>query len=111
MTLLQQIHEEQLAHRESERMAARAVLRRALTRLFPPGTEVIVFGSIVAPGRFGERSDVDLALVGSIQPRELTRMAVALEQALNRTVDLVVLEETREKLREKILREGEPWIV
>lgn len=111
MTLLQQMSQERLELRESRRLAALEALKRTLNEVLSPGTQVVVFGSIRSPGRFTGQSDIDLALMDAVEPAEQTRIAVAVEEALGRPVDLVILSECRDGLRNKILREGERWTV
>jgi predicted nucleotidyltransferase len=111
MTLFQQIHKERLDSQESRRGETLVALERALKQVFPAGTPIIVFGSILSAGRFTHHSDVDLALLEPLSDAEQTRIVVGLEETLRRRVDLLILAETREALREKILRQGERWTV
>jgi predicted nucleotidyltransferase len=66
MTLLQKMGSERQARRESLREETRRHLRTALRDLLP-AAKVVVFGSLVKPGRFSETSDVDIR---SLQNRE-----------------------------------------
>lgn len=94
--------------RETERVALRHRLRETLSA-FCPGTEVLVFGSITQPGHFCRRSDIDIAfeqLPGDLSPYGLASL---LEEKVGRTVDLVLLGESR--LAGKIRAEAERWIV
>jgi predicted nucleotidyltransferase len=61
MTLLQKMNAERREAREQLRDRTRSRLREAL-REFLPGSPVYVFGSLAAPGRFSEHSDIDIAL-------------------------------------------------
>ena len=86
----------------------RAVARKAaelLRRRFH-AERVAVFGSLLSPERFDERSDVDLAVWGL--PEEDFLRAVAAVISLDReiTVDLVAVEQARPSLRERIENEG-----
>jgi predicted nucleotidyltransferase len=98
-------------------LAALAVLEQTLKKILPKGYRVVVFGSVLVPGQFDEHSDIDLALDWESNPdqvleeRELTRLAVALEESLGRPVDLLNLASVRPLLREKIRRQGAPWTV
>lgn len=104
--------EERDAERRRRRLQVREEVRRklrvALTRLIP-GEKVIVFGSLLRPGIFNDRSDIDLAL--ECEPPQMSdyQLASRLMEMLRRPVDVVLLEKSR--LREKILREGEVWTV
>ena len=107
MTLLTELHQQKQARREKLRLETRAGLEAALRTLLPPGSSVVVFGSLVKPYRFDRWSDVDLALYetpGSLSP---TEFAVQLETRLGRPADVVLLAETR--LKNAILRTGEIW--
>jgi len=85
----------------------RAQLKAALAALVP-GQQVIVFGSLVKPGRFHDRSDVDLALESEPPGMDSWRLSAELMERLNRPVDVVLLKRCR--FREKIRKEGEVWI-
>ena len=106
-TLLQEIAETDILRRESGRKRLLARLQADLAALLPAGDTVWVFGSLIQPGRFGEASDIDLAL--SRRPTAFSEFWLQgeLELRLGRRVDVLVLAETR--LREKIEREGERW--
>ena len=86
----------------------RCRLRESLQHRIP-GHRVWLFGSITQADRFNGASDVDLAL--EYEPLGYTSHGLCswLEQDLGRPVDIVILSKTR--LRDKILTEGEPWIL
>ncbi len=98
------------AQRADERLRlweeTREKLRRALGELLP-GERVIVFGSIVQRGRFNAASDIDLALFHEPCDRSIFSLQAALEERMQRPVDLVVLPEIR--FAEKIIQEGDEW--
>ena len=78
------------ALRESERQELLAQVREAVSRfapLHPAIRRVYVFGSLLKPGRFSRRSDVDLA-VDCDQVESETPFWRDLERALRRNVDL-----------------------
>ncbi|MCG3159998.1 MAG: hypothetical protein JMDDDDMK_01030 [Acidobacteria bacterium] len=106
MTLLQQRDEEIARRREDLRVETLSRLRALLAEMLP-GREVWVFGSLIHPGAFRENSDVDLAL--REEPSEISAYGLQslLEEALGRSVDVVILPESR--LAETILREGQRW--
>lgn len=106
MTLLQKRDAERRRRRLEAFAETRRRLRSALAELMP-GQQVIVFGSLTQPGVFNDRSDVDLALVGSASGPDPLRLTAELMERLERPVDVVVLEHCR--FRKKILREGEVW--
>lgn len=93
---------------EQERLRIREGLKRALHELLP-GHRFWLFGSITTVGCFRDWSDVDLAVdeLPASGP-SLYLLTSLLSERVGRPVDLAVIGETR--LREKILREGEPWI-
>ena len=74
-----------------------------------PGHRVWLFGSITRPGLFNAASDIDLALEEEPAGYTYHGLGSWLEQDLGRTVDVLLLSKTR--LKEKILAEGEPWIL
>ena len=106
-TLLQELAVHSATRLETERQRLLAVLHRALQDLLPPGETGWIFGSLIAPGRFSDSSDVDLALARRPAAFSEFWLQGELELRLGRRVDLVILPETR--LREKIEREGLPW--
>lgn len=104
--ILERREAERRKRRETLRAEVREKLRLALEEL-APGESVFVFGSLVKPGGFHDRSDVDLAFAGEPRRFSLYCMQAELEDRLGRPVDVTLLAETR--LREKIEREGERW--
>ena len=106
MKLWKIIEEQRARQREQLRQATPTALKGAVAELLPRH-RCVVFGSLLQPGRFHERSDVDLALWDTPPGLSEYRLQAALEERLRRPVDLVLLPESR--LREKILREGELW--
>jgi len=106
MTLLQQMASERMKHREFLRAETRRELQAALMEN-PPAASVIVFGSLLKPGRFNEASDVDLALEGEPAGMSVYQLASVLAERLGRPVDVVLLPECR--FRDRIVREGETW--
>ena len=68
---------------------------------------MIVFGSLTKPGRFNDKSDVDIALERETPGMNSLRLTGELMERLGRPVDVVVLAKCR--FQEKILREGEVW--
>lgn len=106
MTLLQQMDAERYNRRETLRRDVRQCLLRALTELRAVQT-AIVFGSLVKPGRFSEKSDVDVALEAEPAGMTTNLLTSLLAERLGRPVDVVMLSECR--FRDRILREGETW--
>jgi predicted nucleotidyltransferase len=107
VSLLTQLHEAKRAGRERLRLETRARCRELLGALLPPGTRIIVFGSLAKPYAFSRWSDVDLAvdrLPAGLSPEQL---AAQLEAGLGRPADVVRLGETR--INAAILRTGETW--
>jgi predicted nucleotidyltransferase len=100
------MEQERRRQRECLRAEVRRQLRQALPRTIP-GQRVIVFGSLVKPGRFNENSDIDLALESEPTGMSLYQLTSRLAECMGRRVDVVLLGESR--LRDKILREGETW--
>lgn len=105
-TLLARRDEARRARRIALYAETRRRLREALAELVP-GHRIWVFGSLTTPGRFNDRSDVDLTLAEESQSISLGRLASELTERLGRPVDVVLLDRCR--LRDRILREGEQW--
>ncbi len=105
-TLLARRDEARRARRLALYAETRVRLRDALAELVP-GHRIWVFGSLTTPGRFNDRSDVDLALADEPRSTSLGRLASELTERLGRPVDVVLLDRCR--FRDRILREGEPW--
>ena len=106
MTLLQTMDRDQKQRREALRLETRGKLRRALEEL-RPSHAVIVFGSLVKPGRFTETSDVDLALESEPSRMTVYQLIGLLSERLGRSVDVILLSESR--FRQRIQSEGERW--
>lgn len=76
--------------REARRRERLAAARRTIAELAPdePALRAVyLFGSILQPGRFGARSDVDVAVDGE-DPAAESRFWRALEDALDAPVDV-----------------------
>lgn len=80
--------ERQRAEREELRLAVQSRAMRLLDESPVALDEAILFGSIVRPGRFSARSDVDIA-VHDLEPRAFFTLIGHLEEGLEREVDLV----------------------
>jgi len=81
---------ERLAKREALRNERLSAAREAISRLAPqhPGIQAVhLFGSVLQPGRFTQRSDVDVAL-DCDDLEEESRFWRALENALETDVDV-----------------------
>lgn len=98
--------------REALRQKVLAEAKEAVSSLapeFPALREIHLFGSILQPGRFTEKSDVDLAVDtdrGAEDPFEQeSRFWRAMEEALRRNVDLRPLE--HHGIRRIVDRDGE----
>ncbi|MCC6442823.1 MAG: nucleotidyltransferase domain-containing protein [Armatimonadetes bacterium] len=106
MSTLSRLEKRRRERRESMRLEALSLLRAALTEILP-GQPVYVYGSILRPGAFSEQSDIDIALVGPPRDGSVYLVQARIEEIVGRPVDVVLLEETR--LKVKIMREGELW--
>jgi len=107
--LLQRAIRTRAERNERERLAVRTRLRAALEEVLPSGSRVWLYGSLTKPGRFSEASDIDFALEREPEDRSIFDLMGRIAERTGREVDLALLGETR--LREMILREGEPWTV
>jgi predicted nucleotidyltransferase len=67
---------------------------------------VLLFGSLLAPRRFHERSDVDLAVMGLDEQVYLRALARLLDLDPSIPVDLIELEHAGPGLRSTVEREG-----
>jgi predicted nucleotidyltransferase len=106
MTLLAQLGQERRERRERLRVETLQRLRALLGDLVP-GQRVIVFGSLLQPGRFSETSDVDLALDAEPSGLSIYQLTSLLAERLGRSVDVLLLSESR--FQDRILQEGEAW--
>ena len=106
MTLLEQMEREQLEKRERLRQEIRRRLWEVLSRTIP-GRRVLVFGSLIRPGRFTDESDIDLALESEPPGMTIYQLIGLLSERMGRSVDVILLDECR--FRDRIFREGEPW--
>jgi predicted nucleotidyltransferase len=68
--------------------------------------KLMVFGSLVHPALFHERSDVDLAVWGLVGRAYYRAVSVLLDIEPSISVDLIAFEDARPALREVILRDG-----
>ena len=98
---------------EQERMLARHERAQSAARMIADllrrdfgAQEVIAFGSLVHAHRFGERSDIDLAVSG-IAPRDFFRAWHAAGEGCPFEVDLVDIDDCSATLRSLIAEEGE----
>jgi len=107
-TLLQEMEQERLQRCERLRLEVRRQLREVLPWAVP-GQRVVVFGSLAKPGRFSEESDIDLALESEPPGMSLYQLGSRLAERMGRRVDVLVLHECR--FQDKILREGEIWML
>jgi predicted nucleotidyltransferase len=106
MTLLQQMERQQFEERECARSEARRRLREVLAQTIP-GQRVIVFGSLLKPGKFTDESDIDVALESEPSDMSIYQLIALLGERIGRPVDVLLLDECR--FKDKILREGEVW--
>ena len=93
---------------KARRMRAWRVARRATKILKTEfGVErVMVFGSLVHPALFHERSDVDLAVWG-LRGREYYRaVSVLLDIEPSISIDLIAFEDARRAVQDVILKDG-----
>ena len=98
--------------REAEAIqAAEADARRSartcaahLGRAFGVG-RVYLVGSLVHPGRFHDRSDIDLAVEG-LEPRHYVRALSEVADLAGREVDLIAMEDAAQAMVDDVLKEG-----
>lgn len=106
MTILQRIAQETKIRDERLRLETVEALRKALAQILP-GHLVYVFGSLIQPYRFRRGSDVDIAFADLPLGLSIYRVQAELEETLERSVDVLLLPETR--FRQTIESEGERW--
>jgi len=106
MTLLEQINRDRFEAHERLRQETRQTLCNVLEEILP-AQRVFVFGSLNAPGRFTDESDIDLALEAEPGSMSIYQLISLLSERMGRPVDVLLLDECR--FREKIIREGESW--
>lgn len=107
-SLLDRALAQRRAARERERQAVLAQLMDLLRELGPRYgiSEAYIFGSVTRPGRFDERSDVDIA-VERIAPEHLFDAIGAFSSALGREVDVIELRKCR--FADRIRSQGIRW--
>ena len=103
-TLLDRALRQKSREREKLRRETIQKLKRAVPRLAKSyGIErVILFGSAIKPGRFHERSDVDVAVDG-LATKDYFSFMSALSRAIERDVDVIQIEDEEAK---KLLRKS-----
>jgi predicted nucleotidyltransferase len=106
MTLLTQIELDRQRDSEQLRQAMLRQLHAELQKLIP-GAAVILFGSLIQPGKFNEFSDVDLALETEPKGFSIYQLTSLLAEGLGRKVDVVLLPECR--FADKIRKQGQQW--
>lgn len=67
---------------------------------------VVVFGSLLRPEHFGERSDVDLAVQGLAEQDFLSAVAAVTSLDPEIIIDLVAIEQASPSLRQHLEQEG-----
>ena len=99
-----------LARKRREREALRVTVQERALRLLDESPvelgEAILFGSVVRPGRFHARSDVDVA-IPDIEPRAFFALMGHLEEGLEREIDLVPIDTCH--FADTIRRTGLRW--
>ena len=98
--------ERQRMEREKLRLAVQARALRLLDESPVDLDEAILFGSVVRPGRFSDRSDVDIA-VPDLEPRAYFALMGHLEEGLEREIDLVSIDTCH--FADSIRRMGLRW--
>lgn len=97
--------------KDKVRQKALQRLERAVTLLYNEGAEeVYVFGSVLKPREFNERSDVDIAVRG-IPEGGRANITARLEEVFGETpFDIISLEDDlRPEIRGRIEKEGILW--
>ncbi len=108
VNLHEKLERGRMTKRRAEAEHARQCLRLALGRV-QGLNKAVVFGSLVRADAFHSRSDIDVAIEQEPPGQTCYQLAALLEEELGRPVDVVLLGETR--LRDKIIREGELWML
>lgn len=99
--------------KERRKSLAISRLGKAVETLYSDGAKrVIVFGSVLKPGSFNERSDVDIAVEGIPEGRRLEVEGELVDIFGDIEFDIIFLEErenVRPEILERIEKEGELW--
>ncbi len=90
-------------HSQATRDAA-AIIDMIVARFGP--TRIVQWGSLLAPERFREYSDIDIAVEGVREPERYFALLEAAEQLTRFPVDIVQLETLEPEYRELILERG-----
>jgi predicted nucleotidyltransferase len=100
------------AETAAQRVAAAAIAARASAERVAAAlaeqfgvSEVVLFGSL-ACGRFGDRSDIDLAVRGLEPSRLVDAHVLAARMVKERDVSIVPIERARDYIREAVARDG-----
>ncbi len=107
MKLLQEYHDSVLAQNEASRLRLLTELRKA-SHIHHKGCQLWVYGSLTQQGRFRQESGIDLALNHEPEWTSIYGVSTLLSETLGRSVDVVLLAETR--LQEIILKKGITWV-
>ncbi len=97
--------------KEDLRQKALKLFSWAAAELYAAGAEAVyLFGSVLKPGAFDERSDVDIAVKGIPMGRRPAAERRVDEIFLDVSFDLIFFEDAvRPEIRERILKEGVLW--
>ena len=83
---------------------AQAIIDMIVDRFRP--TRIVQWGSLLAPQRFREYSDIDIAVEGVREPERYFALVEAAEKLTRFPIDIVQLELVEPEYRELILERG-----
>jgi predicted nucleotidyltransferase len=109
--LIDEIIKKQEADREEQRKQVLSNLKEILKKLSLNFgfSKAYIFGSVVKPKKFHNRSDIDIAVFG-LKNQHFFSLMGEFSRCLLRDVDLYQVENLDEYLRKRIEEEGELWI-
>ena len=83
---------------------AQAIIDMIVERFRP--TRIVQWGSLLAPQRFREYSDIDIAVEGVREPERYSALLEAAEKLTRFPIDIVQLEAVEPEYRELMLERG-----
>jgi len=108
--LIDEIAKEKEKNREKERKLILSSLKELLPELAGKYdfSKAYIFGSLVKPGKFQNRSDIDIAIF-NLKDEFFFSLMAEISRHLFRDIDLYQIENLDEYLRKRIEKEGELW--
>lgn len=111
--LLEQALKEKRAQQEAQRLTTLATLKQWLHQhgAVYGISRAYIFGSLIRPYQFHKGSDVDLAIVDTLEPDRFFAAIGAISEAVERDVDLIELfkHPAKQHFYQRICQQAEVW--